>query len=174
MFYWECGILGCERCGRCCISYGVSVTHLDIMRIARATGRKPSDFVAAIPDDPKMRAKRVVALIDGRRSVICLRWSRDCVCPFYTGSGCAAYDARPMVCRIYPFTVSWGRLVDSELRACPSRWRSENEAAYIADYKRYDGELEAYARIVKEWNRKGGSLSGFLGFALGKVKEAPD
>ncbi len=164
---------GCERCGVCCMIYGVSVTTADILRIAQATGKKPSEFLAALPENPEMKRKESVVMIGGKRSMAVLKWSRGFLCPFYTGKGCAIYDARPMVCRMYPFTVKDGKVVDVESRACPSCWKLQDEAAYTAQYKKSKAESMAYAKMVAEWNRgPGGSLDEFIDFALKRAKEA--
>lgn len=153
--------------------YGVCVTPFDILRIAEATGKRPSDFLAVLPEYPEIERKESIVVIDGRRSMLVLKWRRGFVCPFYKSDGCSIYDARPMVCRMYPFRVKDGKVVDAESRVCPSCWKLEDKAPYLAEHRSSEAEFAAYCRMVAEWNQgPGGSLDEFISFVLEKAKAA--
>lgn len=154
------------RCGVCCLIFGVCVTPFDIIRIAKATGKKPIEFVGMMSGVAKVERGEPTVLIDNHPALIILRWGLGRMCPFYSEAGCVIYDDRPMVCRTYPFMVKKGKLIDTQSRACQVCWRPEDESGYRKDIKQHTKELKAYRKIADEWNKKGGSLEEFLAFAL--------
>ena len=159
---------GCQRCGRCCTSFGVCVTPFDIARISAATGMEPGKIAMIIPEPPKRKRAEPAILISGKRCLVVLCWSDETRrCMFYSISGCIAYAARPMLCRTYPFLLKAGGLESVCSRACPRRWKPDDEAAYAADCRQYEKEVAAYRSIAAEWNSgKGGTFREFLSFSL--------
>lgn len=158
----------CMRCGRCCTSFGVCITPFDILRLKAATGLKPSDFVAAIPEPPKRERGEPSVRICDMPSLIILRWAqgKGRQCFFYSGSGCEAYQSRPMLCRTYPFSMKSGSIESIPNRICPKKW-TPNDNCYEKDCADYADEVTRYKKIAKEWNMgPGGGLDDFLVFAL--------
>ena len=164
--------MNCMRCGRCCTSFGVCITPFDIERISQATGMDPILFVMAIPEPPEREREEPAVLINGKKSLIVLRWSRENICAFYSATGCKIYENRPMLCRTYPFNLDKNKkLVNMNSRACPKKWTPESKRGYLEDLKKYKKEIEAYQKIAGEWNAKdGGTLRSFLDFALRRNK----
>ncbi len=83
----------CERCGECCIKYVVKLSKADIERIKKK-GYSEREFVEIDKNLPEP-TKTV------------LRKKEDYSCVFLKGGKgnyhCQIYDARPNVCRRYPF-----------------------------------------------------------------------
>lgn len=155
----------CLRCGKCCTSFGVCITPSDMMRICHATGLEPLEFVSAIPEPPERERTEPAVLIDGKRSLIVLKWRKERACTFYSASGCSVYRSRPRLCRTYPFVLKRGRLADIGSRSCPLRWKSGDEKGYLEDLEAYGKEIASYREIADGWNHNGGgSLEEFLRF----------
>jgi len=173
----------CLRCGKCCTSFGVCITPFDMARIARATRKKPEEFVDTVPEPPKRERTEPAIVIDGGRSLLVLKRDAFNVCYFYSGDECIVYKSRPMLCRTYPFRVSSplfsvqngkpgtqdSKLETVSSRACPEKWlpKCEEGRKYQRDCKKYEKEVDTYSRIADEWNSKGGgSLKKFVEFAF--------
>ena len=171
----------CERCGKCCTSFGVCITPSDILRISSATGKKPDEFVTSIPEPPGRERTEPAVMLGGERSLIVLRWktpgaagredTAHRICPFHSPAGCTIYSVRPLLCRTYPFVIKDGRLADVGSRRCPSAWKPEDESGYATDIGSYSQELEAYRVIADGWNHANpqGTLTQFIAFALGEA-----
>jgi Fe-S-cluster containining protein len=163
---------GCLRCGRCCTGFGVCVTPFDILRLSEAAALNAESFVMAIPEPPERERTEPAVIIDGKSSLIVLRWAgppeRKCI--FYSQSGCTAYASRPMLCRTYPFKNENGKLAITKSRACPRAWIPSGPEGYRADNEKYAIELSRYGKIAQEWNRGGGgTLLDFLEFAVSRA-----
>jgi len=162
----------CLHCGKCCTSFGVCVTPFDILRISKATGTKPTEFLSVIPEPPERERTEPAILMEGQRSLIILKWNGEMVCTFHSDLGCAIYAARPRLCRTYPFNLTSEQLEDMKSRACPIRWLPKDKKVYLKDLREYQKELAAYGKIADEWNRtQGGGLDDYLRFALPKAKK---
>ena len=98
----------CERCGRCCrnLKNALMIDPFDIYNLSkhlREQGRAilgPEDMLGqyAQPD-----------LIDGVYPIFQLNTAgADDACIFYQDGRCSVYEARPQVCRMYPFGTQPG------------------------------------------------------------------
>ena len=91
-FYYPAGLSWrCRRCGRCCMDAEgwdrrVLLLEKDVRRL-KAAGQQ--GFHTAVEED------RFVAVIK----------KRDGRCVFLGEDGCRVYEARPLLCRMYPFYV---------------------------------------------------------------------
>jgi Fe-S-cluster containining protein len=104
----------CLACGDCCRGLGedgslVMVGRPEALRCADAAGLPFAETVVPYPEGV------VVAGTECR-----LGWSlrRDAegACRFHDGDRCTIYEARPWICRTYPFMLDGDELVVSE---CP-------------------------------------------------------
>lgn len=132
---------------------------------------EPAAFAAVIAEQEERERKEPAILIEGEPSLLVLKWARARTCIFYSGSGCAIYDSRPLLCRAYPFDLVRGHLAGIPSRACPRKWHPETEEGYVADIKEYRKELDAYEGIAADWNKTGGSLKGFFSFARKRIED---
>jgi hypothetical protein len=96
-------------CGECCKRYAIPVTPADIRQIIKFTGLNPRAFLALIlPDDSVMKTYEdypKIRLEDGDSFVLVLSEKGDS-CMFLENNRCSIYEARPMVCRPFPFQYS--------------------------------------------------------------------
>ena len=97
----------CRRCGRCCcLSDPIAITIRDAERISGYLDITTEQFIERF-------AKRTNESDSGLSLL-----SQPCVF-FKDGTGCTVYQARPMICRMYPPIALFvhGRLKDSK---CPA------------------------------------------------------
>lgn len=120
---------GCRRCGDCCRGLGtdgslVMVGRDEIERI-EAAHPGPKDGVAEpYPDEVLVRGTRC-------RLGWALQRDETGACRLLEGDRCLVYDARPRLCRTYPFMLDEDRLLVSE---CPGLGQplSEEDALDLA------------------------------------------
>jgi hypothetical protein len=156
----------CLRCGNCCTRFGVCVTFFDILRIQKATGKNPEEFLELIADYPEREREEPAIMIDGRPCLLVLKMEKGNLCGFYSASGCRIYENRPLLCRAYPFVLKKEKLFELKSRCCPKSWKpsKEEEQQYKKDAAQYKKEVEEYKKIAEKWNKKGGSFREFLSF----------
>jgi Fe-S-cluster containining protein len=87
----------CHRCGECC-KISVQVESSDIIRLA---------------DKLKMKSEMFVAKYVWKDPLTNLNHLED-PCPFLKDKECTVYDARPDVCRVFPFKLHMPVLQDVE------------------------------------------------------------
>ena len=119
----------CRRCGACCQpgagdSGLVFVSHDEVGALVASGAGSWEDVARPYPEFIPRR--------DG--SAVTFGW---CIvheggrCRFLTDGGCTAYDARPWICRTYPFALADGELAVSD---CPGLGEpiSEEDALALA------------------------------------------
>jgi Fe-S-cluster containining protein len=151
----------CARCTEgCCKAYLVTVTGLDVYRIARGLGLAPGQFTVAVPVRHSGAVgfrvdsgeERFQLALDKQRSGWCVFWM-----PFGSTSGrCGIYAHRPQVCRTYPATLVDGEVVRRGDVLCPSgAWGPGSSLASEAWRRRAErqyAELEIDALVNARWN----------------------
>jgi len=119
----------CARCARhtttCCQQTDIYVTPGDVERIAAHTGgrgfyefRAPEDPVYLRQDDDPIWPQLVFKQPDGTRRV--LRQEPNGDCTFLGSLGCRLpADARPLICRLYPFDFNEQGILPVLAKGCP-------------------------------------------------------
>jgi len=155
----------CRFCkAECCISYIITATAFDILRIIERTGKKPEEFamlhqarlLAFDPDTTLDMAD------DGWVYILGLK-SHPCVFLEPKTNRCAVHACSPMACRRFPYQLD-GKL-NTRFCPLPSQLLFRLIGPDI-DTKQMVCELEAHKRIVKEWNKKPGKNKDCLDFLL--------
>ena len=140
----------CARCAAlqrtCCQRAEVLLTEGDVARIAASHAsigrqdfwerRPPADasYVDDDPEDPRWRALTLAP--DGTRRV--LRRLPDGACTFLGARGCELpLEARPLVCRLYPFGYNQAGLTGREEHYCPT-WLLSPEGRAMAEVLEMD------------------------------------
>jgi Fe-S-cluster containining protein len=152
----------CTECGACCKSLRVAVTHHDVLRLMRATGKTAAELVAWLaPDDVDMTGEpdTFVELGPGRRLMVLAQ--RDGACTLLGADNrCGAYTARPRDCELFPFDPELakdGTLQKLELlpfSACEAASDGANDARALASsHTRRQHELDEYRQRVRAWNQ---------------------
>jgi len=80
----------CNKCGACCVNSKISIGQNETSAMAAAMGMKESRY----------RAKYLKRK-EGEVGVLVFK---NGTCPHFKDNQCEIYEARPMVCRAFPFT----------------------------------------------------------------------
>jgi len=100
----------CHHCNHCCTDVICLPSPWDVRRIMRMTGLDPFDFVEFLSpeeiedvdlDDPTWLD------VDGEKWMMALKRDENTGCHFLNQKTklCSIYEARPLLCRLYPFKV---------------------------------------------------------------------
>lgn len=173
----------CARCSSCCRTIMVEITDADIRRLVCHTGVQADSLVKLYSEQDIESedesdwirfsyGKRVMGLRK-RRNGDCIFLSRD--------KTCAAYEARPMTCRIFPVCVLFDddyRIVGMEIsdvirdKTIPclrSTGNGRSFASFIATARQSQNEYKKFMKKVESWNVAPGKglkrdFLSFLGF----------
>lgn len=166
----------CHSCGHCCTEVVCLPTPEDVRRIATHTGQKPSKFLEFLTpdelegvedDDPTWLEcrgeKYMMALrrVPWRKTKRKLRKGRDVHCHFLSEKTgyCKIYEARPILCRLYPFKLKEskkGKFKGFTLHddvGCPRHKDGVHDTKPLYDLYLVDEEAQAeYDELVEEFN----------------------
>jgi Fe-S-cluster containining protein len=143
----------CKSCnGGCCSRYTVSVTGDDLLRLY-SSDRNVQDLVdweAAGSFDTTYPDVRLV----GGYCYMVLKRRPDGSCSLSSKKDgvvrCSVHGSHPMLCQVYPFDDSIGRV--SDRRLC--RLKPKPPANIMSLCKKRRDEKEQYTRKVEMWNRE--------------------
>lgn len=153
----------CNRCGACCKSFRVAVTHRDVQRLVEALGRPASELVDWLPAsavDMTGEPGSFVELAEGRRLMVLKQ--RHGACVLLDGEQrCSAYASRPLDCALFPFDLERNEAgVPLRLSLLPLEGCSEERgvpldlhAVDLLDARRW-AELTEYQSRIARWNRQ--------------------
>lgn len=118
----------CERCGDCCRGEenSVALFPFEIRKIMAAAGGEGWLDVAEPPLEGEWDVEGNFHTLEWRLR----KPGRDC--KYYSEMGCRIYEARPILCKTYPFYLEEGRLRWSDCRGLGGEIGFE-EAQKIAD-----------------------------------------
>ena len=143
-----------------------------------ATGQDWPEFLearpAAFPDEG--------VRLEGGLFDLALR-QRDTGCTFLADDGrtlgCTVHEARPGVCRAYPFQLRGSRLYDLDLKLCPEDWhlpravRGHLRGELLASFEEWRG----FAALARRWNAlpqaAAATLDGFMKWAIAEGPDGP-
>ena len=155
----------CHHCNHCCTEVICLPTPWDVIRIVRMTGANPYEFLEFVgPDDidDVPYSDPTWLEVNGERFMMALRRNRK-GCHFLDPKTkfCSIYDARPILCRLYPFKVQETR--DGEFKGftlhkdvgCPRHRDGVYEVKPLHDLYVHDCEhQDDYNQLVSVFNRK--------------------
>ncbi len=85
----------CNRCGECCKQQSIAFTESDILLAANKTNLSSDEFIEKFSLSPVRNP--------GELEFYRLTIGNIGICPFCADRHCTIYDARPQVCRGFPF-----------------------------------------------------------------------
>jgi Fe-S-cluster containining protein len=85
----------CKRCGECCKQQSIAFTERDILLAANKTNLSSDEFIERFSLSPVRNP--------GELEFYRLTIGKVGICPFCSDRHCTIYDARPQVCRGFPF-----------------------------------------------------------------------
>jgi Fe-S-cluster containining protein len=152
----------CHRCGACCRSLRVPLTHLDLARLEDAVAEPRDslvDWLAPAQVEPGVERADFVELGVGPRLLVLAQRAGACTL-LGADDRCTAYAARPYDCRLYPLVLEseprragW-RLEMLELEGCGTERGPEGDLEELAALSHARArELAAYRDLVARWNR---------------------
>jgi len=130
----------CKNCAQCCKVEGGDNTVLvfpsEIKRIRKKTGLKRDDFALPMPSQDR----------DSEGNIHTFEWvlRKNGNCIFLEDGVCRIYEARPYLCRTYPFYLLEGKLMVSECMGVGGKIGKEESKKLAALLK------ERYITEIKE------------------------
>lgn len=155
----------CHHCNHCCTDVVCLPTPWDVKRIIKMTGADPDEFLEFItPDDITGVSKNdpTWLTVNGRKYIMALR--RDNNRCFFLDKQtrlCNIYEARPILCRLFPFKLQETR--DGAFRGftlhtdvgCPRHRDGEVPTKPLYDlYIQDDINQDDYRELVRIFNEK--------------------
>lgn len=169
----------CGRCGNCCRIPFVPVTHKDLLRLMKATGKTAKQIVRFCSfSEMEFDAESGlwISFKSGRRAMILRKKSGRCM--FQTAKrACAEYEARPQTCRTFPYDVTFEDskndaaeeiALNTVLPCNAVKCAKIDLEKLLADVRKENREDREYHKLVKAWNaqeEKGGT-EDFLRYIL--------
>lgn len=167
--------LACE--GRCCTTYIVPVTGVDVWRIVQAQRLPPGVFLQREPEDYPSSTGFLLRP-GGSTYMIALRHQYDrhnerpCVFLMQLREGvqrCGIYAHRPLVCRTYPMHLRPAGIVPRDDMLCPpGSWVgiTAQPGEWRERVIQQDEEWDRYAMVVQVWNRAVSQRPADSGYVL--------
>ena len=167
----------CHNCNHCCTDVVCLLTPWDVRRITKMTGKNPFEFIEFLTpeevkdvdeDDPTWLE------VDGERYIMALQRDEQTGCTFLDNKTrfCSIYEARPNLCRLYPFSVKEskkGKYEGFTLHddvGCPKYTDGKVLAKPLYDLYIQDAvNQEDYGELVEAFNSKqyeGKEVADFL------------
>ena len=165
--------LNCE--GRCCTTYIVPVTGLDIWRIAQAQRLAPELFVQREPESYatesgfRLRpngptyglALQHQPARHNERPCIFLMQLRDGV------KRCGIYTHRPRACQTYPIRMQHDHVAPRDDMLCPGgSWSYLDQEHWRERLEQQEREWREYEQVVHAWNISISAQAAERGFVL--------
>ena len=156
----------CHHCGHCCTDVVCLPTPWDVRRIEKMTGVPPEDFLEFLEPDEieEVDMEDPTWLdVDGQPYMMALKRDEVTGCGFLNNDTnfCSIYEARPLLCRLYPFKLEEDeneKYVGFSLHkdvGCPKHQDGVFETGPLYDLSMQD-ELnqEDYCELVEIFNGK--------------------
>lgn len=156
----------CHSCNHCCTDVVCLPSPWDVKRIVKMIGAKPEEFLEFLspeeiegvePDDPTWLD------VDGERYLMALKRHEVKGCHFLNRKTrlCNIYEARPLLCRLYPFKVIEtkagkykGFTIHDDV-GCPRHKDGEVAIAPLRDlYCQDEVNQDDYRELVEIFNAK--------------------
>ena len=158
--------------GNCCVSFVITITSFDLLRIMKETGLKPEEFsdlrrldILSYDDSQIIECKE-----DKFKDYYLLSLKSHPCYFFDSKKGCKIHSAKPIACRIYPFNEDEKF---SEKSMCPiiSGLLFRASKSPKEDILRYKKEKELYSEIVKKCNSRDRTRKNAMKFLVSETKK---
>lgn len=156
----------CHSCAHCCTDVVCLPTPWDVRRITKMTKRDPEDFIEFLEPDEIQDVEMDDPTwldVDGKKFIMSLKRDETVGCEFLDKKTkfCTIYEARPLLCRLYPFELLQDdddNFLGFQLHkdvGCPKHTDGEHQIGPLYDLAMQD-ELnqEDYCELVDIFNSK--------------------
>lgn len=165
--------LNCE--GRCCTTYIVPVTGLDVWRIVQAQRLAPELFVQREPESHPV-ASGFLLRPNGSTYGLALQHQparhneRPCVFLMQLRAGvkrCGIYAHRPRACQTYPIRMQHDQVAPRDDMLCaPGSWTHLDQERWRERLDEQESEWRVYEHVVRAWNTAVSAQAAERGFVL--------
>jgi Fe-S-cluster containining protein len=160
----------CSGCNApCCKNYIVTVTSFDVVKIAEKTKKKIEAFAELYPARLLTYDwDTVIHCFDNEYPDYYLLALKSHPCIFHDkGNRCQIHDFAPFICRRYPYDLAGKEFMRRHCSVVSNflfqlRGPTTQEEIW---------KIEAYRKIVKEWNQKKGRKKDCMGFLMKRASE---
>jgi Fe-S-cluster containining protein len=156
----------CHRTLHCCTDVVCLPTPWDVMQLVKATGKRPLEFLEFLtPDEIDGVDEDDATWLEagGERYLMALQRDSVAGCVFLDreARACSVYEARPILCRLYPFKLYETR--DGEFNGfglhkdvgCPRHRDGSVDTQPLYElYSEDCDHQQAYEHLVKTFNRR--------------------
>lgn len=155
----------CVHCGHCCRDVVCLPTPWDVIRLVRETGANPRRFLVFLTPDEISEVEKCdptwLRCGDQKYIMALKRDAKGCFFLDKKTHHCAAYDVRPILCRLYPFKLQETR--NGKFKAftlhkdvgCPREREGEVPTRPLYELFVDDSKhQEDYNDLVRVFNRK--------------------
>ncbi len=167
-------IVGCGRCGTCCVDPIIPLNDEDVRSITKHTGIPAADLCRFYSEDDMEwpdDSEDWVHLRYGKRLMV-LRKVRE-RCLFLENDGCRIYKFRPRVCRIFPydfqFTDDLSEMdvdLQDRIKGCVAVGvkSPEKDKVLVQNGRLLFKADQVYRKKIARWNRQRskGTIKEFL------------
>ena len=154
----------CCHCGHCCTDVVCLPTPRDVIQLVKRTGADPYEFLKFMtPDEIEevQRSDPSWLVCSGKRYMMALRRDMNgCYFRDRKTKSCQAYEARPILCRLYPLAVHKtrkGKFKSFTLHkgvGCPRQREGVVETRPVYDLYREDSRhQDDYFDLVEFFNQ---------------------
>lgn len=156
----------CHHCNHCCTDVACLLTPWDVRRIMKMTGKDPFDFIEFLTPEELTDvddSDPTWLEVDGERYMMALQRDDETGCTFLDNETrfCSIYEARPNLCRLFPFKVkesTSGEYIGFTLQddvGCPKYTDGKVPAKPLHDILTQDDvNQEDYRELVEIFNAK--------------------
>lgn len=177
----------CHHCGHCCTDVVCLPTPWDVGRIVKMTGADPYRFLEFLTleeiDDVETSDPTWLECEDDRYIMALRRGKRGCHFLNKKTRSCTIYEARPILCRLYPFKLEETR--NNEFKgfslhadvSCPRHRDGAVSTKPLHDlYLEDDDHQDDYHELVDLFNERkyeGKEADDFIGMVMKSVRKFP-
>jgi Fe-S-cluster containining protein len=150
---------GCNKCGECCKSMDVPLTHIDIYRLLQSGTE--IDIETLVTLHPALPDELDAVLLYGEYTTLYLTNKiADNSCIFLENNACTIYNFRPNSCRTWPFSKdSVNRLkidavADKTVSVSCDKTRFKDHSKTLKTIDKGIDEVNEFRKLIKKWNNE--------------------
>lgn len=145
----------CDMCGRCCKAWDIQISNDDISRL-EALGYEKASFVK------EKKGKKCLR----KRLRWCVFLGKDMKCLMQKRHG---YDAKPAVCRAFPFLGKANQMVCGSFRYCGTARRASIDSGFSFSVGRAGMQMKVLLHAIRKLNSR--NYAGMWGWIIREIRK---